>query len=182
MDKVKMPMKPGRCAALAAAVMLALSPVAVQAQDNSAAMTEVVRQLRETATKMAGQLPPEDIAEMRRSADEMEHQIKAGAFNTVAPADDPNDVTGRLMREHGGIVDWLENETACAGYSWETWKTYRLDTGDRDAERDVLCQKAYAHYERYFYLARDGKTAPARVELEAYDAAAHAAVDFYKRR
>ncbi|ESQ92958.1 hypothetical protein ABAC460_01535 [Asticcacaulis sp. AC460] len=172
----------GRCAALMAAVMVTLAPAAAQAQDNSAAMTEVVRQMRETATKMEGQLPAEDIAEMRRSADEIEAQIKAGAFNTAAPVEDPNDVTGRLMREHGGIVDWLENETACAGYSWETYKTYRLDTGDRDGERDVLCQKAYAHYERYFYLGRDGKTAEARVELEAYDVAAHAAVDFYEKR
>ncbi len=168
----------------AAMVALAISTIApsVAAQDNSAAMRAMIAQMRQTAKDMQGKLPQSDIDEMLRSADELERENAKGAFTTTAAAKDPNDIVVHMEQVHNSRYEWLIRETACAGYQWETWRVTHLDTGDRDAERDVLCKRAYALYEEYFYLARDGNRAPAMVKLAAFDKAAHAAVDFYERR
>jgi hypothetical protein len=54
-----------------------------------------------------------------------------------------------------------------------------VSAGDRDAQRDVLCQKAFGHMADYVRLARNGERDKARVAVEAYDKAAREAVRFY---
>lgn len=151
------------------------------AQDNSAAMADVIRQMRATADQMEGQLSAEEIAEMRRSADELERENRKGAFRAPPVRVDPGDVAGRLVREHAK-VDWLDQLPACVGYGWENYRTFRLKSGDRDAERDILCQRAFGHFADYRAKQQSGDFAGSRVSLEAYDKAARAAVDFFERR
>lgn len=158
-----------------------LAAPSVLAQDNSAAMADVIRQMRATADQMEGQLSAEEIAEMRRSADELERENRKGAFRAAPVRVDPGDVAGRLVREHSK-VDWLDQLPACVGYGWENYRTFRLKSGDRDAERDILCQRAFGHYADHMAKQQRGDFAGSRVSLEAYDKAAHAAVDFFERR
>lgn len=160
--------------------LLAAAPLC--AQDNSAAMADVIRQMRATADQMEGQLSAEEIAEMRRSADELERENRKGAFQAPPVRIDPNDVAGRISAEHGGKVDWLDQLPACVGYGWENYRTFRLKSGDRDAQRDLLCQRAFGHYADHMAKQRSGDFAGSRVSLDAYDKAAHAAVDFFERR
>lgn len=165
------------CAAFAA-----LTAVPLLAQDSSAAMAEVIRQMRATADQMEGQLSAGEIAEMRRSADELERENRKGAFRAAPVRIDPNDVAGRISAEHGGKVDWLDQRPACVGYGWENYRSFRLTSGDRDAERDALCQRAFGHFADYMAKQRSGDFAGSRVALDLYDKAAHAAVDFFERR
>ena len=160
--------------------MLAAAPLS--AQDNGAAMADVIRQMRATADRMEGQLSAEEIAEMRRSADELERENRKGGFRAPPARPDPSDVAGRISAEHGGKVDWLDQLPACVGYGWENYRTFRLKSGDRDAERDVLCQRAFGHYADYMAKQRSGDFAGSRISLDAYDKAAHGAVDFFERR
>lgn len=152
------------------------------AQDNSEAMRVMIAQMRQTAASMKGQLPQSDIDEMLRSADELEHANRQGAFKAPEPVENPDDIITHMTRHHGSRFEWLIRETACAGYQWETWRVYNVKTGDRDDQRNVLCKRAYALFEQYFYLGRDGNRAQAMEKLSAFDKAAHAAVDFYERR
>lgn len=169
------------CIILSGAIaLLATAPVA--AQDNSAAMADVIRQMRATADQMEGKLPAEEIAEMRRSADELERENGKGAFRAPPVRIDPGDVAGRIAAEHGGKVDWLDQLPACVGYGWENYRTFRLMSGDRDAERDVLCSRAFGYYAEHMAKQQRGDFAGSRVSLDAYDKAAHAAVDFFERR
>lgn len=165
------------CAALAG-----LTAVPLLAQDSSAAMADVIRQMRATADQMEGQLAAEEIAEMRRSADELERENRKGAFRAPPVRTDPNDVAGRISAEHGGKVDWLDQLPACVGYGWENYRSFRLKSGDRDAERDTLCSRAFGHFANYMAKQRSGDFAGSRVALDLYDKAAHAAVDFFERR
>jgi len=165
------------CAALSMALLPA-SPAPAANED----MRKMIAQLRETAAKMKGQLPQSEIDEMLQQANELEQANGDGAFTVAEKPEDPNDIIVHMSQVHGARFEWLIRETACAGYQWETWRVYHLDTGDRDAERDKLCKRAYALYEEYFYLARDGRKAQADPKLAAFDKAAHQAVDFYERR
>lgn len=167
---------------LALGVLLAMStPAVAHAQGNSQQMRDMVAQMRATAAQMKGQLPPEDIAEMLRSADEIEKGIKDGAYAAPAPA--APDLTARIAAAHQGKLDWLMGEPACVGYMWENWRTFRLQSGDRDAQRDLLCRKAFSSYEDYFLTTRNGgDRAHAMRALAAYDKAAQEAVDFFERK
>lgn len=161
--------------------IVAFAPAPLLAQDNGAAMAEVIRQMRETANQMEGSLSAEEIAEMRRSADELERENGKGAFRAPPPRVESWDVAGRIAAEHGGKVDWLDQRPACVGYGWENYRTFRLQSGDRDAERDILCRRAFGHYADHMAKMQSGDFAGARASLDAYDKAAHAAVDFFER-
>ncbi len=169
--------------AILIALALTALPVAGFAQDNADAMRAVAAQLREQAVQMKGQLSAEDIADMLRSAEEIEAGIASGAYDAPPPV--PHEtVEDRILREHDGRLDWLARETVCAGFSWEVVDTHRLTTGDRDAEREVLCRRAYRNFRTWFYLQRDhpGPNAQATAALAAYDEAAYEAVSFYEQR
>lgn len=163
-------------------LMAAFAALPLSAQDNSAAMAEVIRQMRATADQMEGQLSAEEIAEMRRSADELERDNRKGAFRAPPTRIAANDIAGRISAEHGGKVDWLDQQPACVGYGWENYRTFRLRSGDRDAERDILCQRAFGHFADHMAKQRSGDFAGSRFSLDAYDKAAHIAVDFFERR
>ncbi|GAA4012994.1 hypothetical protein GCM10022280_08830 [Sphingomonas swuensis] len=141
-------------------------------------MAQVVRQLRETAERMRGQLPPEDIAEMLRNADELERENRKGSFAPVAaPASPP--IIAHLEKVHGATFEWLMRTTTCAGYQWENWRRYDITTGDHIAERNAGCKRAFGLYERYFLAARSGDQRTALPLLAEYDKAAHEIVDAY---
>ncbi|SCY61933.1 hypothetical protein SAMN05660666_02276 [Novosphingobium aromaticivorans] len=162
--------------------LAALTGSPLFAQDNGAAMAEVVRQLRLTADRMEGQLPASDIADMRRQADDLERENKLGAFSASSAPPVSKRAAERIAAEHGGRLDWLDQHPACVGYGWENYRTFRLASGDRDAERDVLCQRAFGNYAAYMAGQRAGDFAGSDALREAYDKAAHAAVDFFERR
>ncbi|WP_298193685.1 hypothetical protein [Novosphingobium sp.] len=164
------------------AALTVLSAQPLLAQGNGSTMADTVRQLRITADQMEGKLPAEDIAEMRRSADELEKEYRKGAFNPLPVRAAPEDVAGRIAAEHNGKVDWLDQHPACVGYGWENYRTFRLNSGDRDDDRNILCQRAFGHLAAYFAQQRSGDFVASRSSLAAYDKAAHEAVDFFERR
>lgn len=164
---------------LALAMTLIAAPAA-QAQDTPQKMMDLVRQLRAQAAEMKGKLPPEDIADILRQADELEQGVKDGGFSAPVAVEAPS-VAKQIADAHEGRVDWLARETACVGYSWENHRTFVSNYGD--PERDRLCRTAYAHYADYFVTLRDGGPAAAyEPKLAAYDRAATAAVAHYARK
>lgn len=171
-------MKPAVLVALA----LAAAPLQSHAQAADA-MRTLSAQLRAQAIQMKDQLPAQDIADMLSSADEIDADIAAGAYD-ASPSAPHETAADRIRREHDGRLDWLAKETVCTGFSWEVVDTYRLTTGDRDAERDVLCRRAYRNFRNWFYIQRDhpGPNTQATAALIAYDEAAHEAVAFYEHR
>ena len=174
-------------AALCALSVAMFTPAA--AQENAQAMHAAAEQLRATAKQMRDQLSAAEIAEMLRSADEIDQSIAEGAFS-AAPVTLPSQASGtppiieQIRSEHGGRLDWLAREVACAGFIWETADYFKMQTGDRDDERNALCAAAWREFRTYFIMARDegGYPPDALAALERYEHAAHAAVDFYERR
>ncbi|HKP80024.1 MAG TPA: hypothetical protein VJU34_12955 [Phenylobacterium sp.] len=167
-----------RLVTLAVALTLIAAPVA--AQDTSQKMLDLARQLRAQAAQMKDSLPPEDVADLLRQAEELEQGVRDGGFSAPVSSE-PAGVAKRIADAHGGRLDWLAVETACVGYSWENHRTFVSNYGD--AERDRLCRTAYAHYADYFLTARNGGgTALSDPPLAAYDRAAQAAVDYYARK
>lgn len=158
-----------------------LPAASLAGQPGAAGNADIVRQLRATADAMEGKLSREDIAELRRSADELEREGGAGNPGSGSMPADPADVAERIEREHGK-VDWLDQKPACVGYGWENYRSFRLKSGDRDGERDILCHRAFGYYADYMARQRSGDFAGSRVSLAAYESAAHAAVDFFEGR
>lgn len=173
--------------ALCALSVAMFTPAA--AQDNAQAMHAAAEQLRATAKQMRGQLSAAEIAEMLRSADEIDQSIAEGAFatspltSTTQVSETPT-VIQKIRSEHGGRLDWLAREVACAGFIWETADYFKMQTGDRDDERNALCAAAWREFRTYFIMTRDQGSYPpdALAAPERYERAAHAAVDFYERR
>lgn len=162
-----------------ALVLSLLAPAgAATAQDQTQPMIELARKMRAQAEQMKGSLPSEDIAEMLKQADEIEEGARAGGFNAPPPE---VTLSQRIADAHEGRLDWLFGKAACVGYGWETYKTFAFTPGVV-TERDRLCRVAYAHWDKYFTLTRDGAgSAAAEPHLAAYDKAAQAAVDFYEK-
>lgn len=162
---------------LPVAIALTLLAAPAAAQDTSQKMLDLARQLRAQAAQMKDQLPPEDVADLIRQAEELEQGVRDGGFSApVAQA--PVSVSKRIADAHQGRLDWLDGEPACVGYGWENHRTFVSNYGD--PERDRLCRTAYAHYERYFLAVRNGGGSVAGdPHLEAYDRAAQSAVDYY---
>ncbi|GAA4010639.1 hypothetical protein GCM10022211_26400 [Sphingomonas humi] len=143
-------------------------------------MDQVVRQMRETAEKMRGQLPADQIAQMLRDADELERETKAGSFNApAAPATRSAGVIAHMEQSHGAIFEWLMRTSTCAGYQWENWRRWNISTGQYIAERNEGCKKAFASYEQYFRAQVSGNGEIAKRHLAEYDRAAHQVVDAY---
>ncbi|TAJ72389.1 MAG: hypothetical protein EPO51_09805 [Phenylobacterium sp.] len=163
-----------------AVVLTLLTPAIGHAQDTPQKMLDLARQIRAQAAQMKDSLPPEDVADLIRQAEEIEQGVKDGGYSApVAP--EPVSLAKRIAEAHGGRLDWLARETACVGYSWENHRTFVSNYGD--PRRDALCRTAYGHYAEYFRIARDGGgTVRSDPPLAAYDKAAQAAVDYYERK
>lgn len=161
------------------AIALTLLAAPAAAQDTPQKMLDLARQLRTQAAQMKDQLPPEDVADLLRQAEQIEQGVRDGGYSApVAQA--PVSVAKRIADAHQGRLDWLFGEAACVGYGWENHKRFVSNYGD--PERDRLCRTAFAHFETYFLTVRQGGgSAAAEPHLEAYDRAAQAAVDYYAR-
>lgn len=169
-----------RFPSILSACILLLGAAPLCAQDQSAAMAETIRQLRATAAQMKGLLPDSDIAEMLRSADELEQANREGAFAGATGGEAKPDIIAHMEQTHAGRFEWLMHEEACAGYQWETWRSYSMTVGDRLAERNAMCKRAFSLFEEYHHLAV--KLAQgANEKLSAFDQAAHEAVDYYNK-
>ncbi len=93
-----------RASGLGLLVGVVLAPAASLAgQPGAAGNADIVRQLRATADAMEGKLSREDIAELRRSADELKREGGAGNPSSGSMPADPADVAERIMREHGKV-------------------------------------------------------------------------------
>jgi hypothetical protein len=163
-----------------ALVLSLLAPVgAATAQDQTQPMIELARKMRAQAEQMKGSLPPEEIAEMLKQADEIEEGARAGGFN--APPPPAPTLSQRIADAHEGRLDWLHGKEACVGYSWESYRTFSFTPGVV-TERDRLCRTAYGHWDKYFTQTRDGAgSAATEPHLAAYDKAAQAAVDYFNK-
>lgn len=186
--------------ALCAALLALVAPAA--AQDNSAAMRTMADHLRKSAQEMRALLTPAQIEQMLETADELDRKVAEGAFRAPSAGSAPisrptliaptssrpqpsaQPASERIRAEHNGQLDWLTKEEACSGFIWETADFFRMQTGDRDDERNAMCAAAWREYRTYFVLTRDqgGYPTEAMRAIERYEAAAHAVVDFYERR
>ena len=172
------------------------------AQDNSQEMRAMAAHLRKSAQEMRALLTPEQMAQMLETADELDRKVAEGAFRAASTGPAPDfrparvapagakpqpgmlPASERIRAEHNGRLDWLVKEEACSGFIWETADSFRMQTGDRDDERNAMCAAAWREYRTYFVLTRDqgGYPAEAMRAIERYEKAAHAVVDFYNRR
>lgn len=117
---------------------------------------------------------------MLAQAAQIEQDVRDGGFSAPV-AKEPVTLSKRIADAHQGRLDWLDGEAACVGYGWENHRTFVSNYGD--PERDRLCRTAFAHFEKYFLMVRDGSGgAAAEPHLEAYDQAAQAAMAYYARK
>ena len=143
-------------------------------------MLNMASQIRAQAAQMKEMLSPTDYADMLSQAAQIEQDVRDGGF-AIPVAKEPLTLSKRIADAHQGRLDWLDGEAACVGYGWENHRTFVSNYGD--PERDRLCRKAFAHFERYFLITRDGGgSAAAEPHLEAYDRTAQAATDYYANR
>ena len=162
------------------ALALSLFAMPAAAQSTSQQMLDMARQIRAQAAQMKGMLTPEDYADMLSQAAQIEQDVRDGGFS-VPVAKEPETLSKRIADAHGGRLDWLDGEAACVGYGWENHARFVSNYGD--PERDRLCRAAFAHFERYFLITREGGgSAAGEPHLAAYDRAAQAAVAYYARR
>jgi hypothetical protein len=161
------------------ALALSLFAAPALAQDTPQKMLEMARQIRAQAAQMKDQLSPEDYADMLAQAAQVEQDVRDGGFS-VPVAKEPETLSKRIADAHQGRLDWLDGEAACVGYGWENHGTFVSNYGD--PERDRLCRTAFAHFEKYFLVTRDGGgSAAGEPHLAAYDRAAQAAVAYYAK-
>ena len=161
------------------AIALSLFAAPALAQGASQQMLDMARQIRAQAAQMRGQLSAEDYADMLAQAAQIEQDVSDGGFSTPV-AQEPVTLSKRIADAHQGRLDWLDGEAACVGYGWENHRRFVSNYGD--PERDRLCRTAFAHFETYFLMVRNGSgSAAAEPHLEAYDRAAQAAVGYYAR-
>jgi len=165
---------------LSLALALSLFAAPALAQDTPQKMLDMARQIRAQATQMKDMLSPEDYADMLAQASQIEQDVRHGGFSGPV-AKEPVTLSKRIADAHQGRLDWLDGEAACVGYGWENHRTFVSNYGD--PERDRLCRTAFAHFERYFLITRDGgANAVAEPHLAAYDRTAQAAVAYYVRK
>ncbi|MBX3485392.1 hypothetical protein [Phenylobacterium sp.] len=157
---------------------LGLLAAPASAQDTPQKMLDMARQVRAQAEQLRAHLSPEDYADMLAQAAQIEQDVRDGGFSAPV-AREPVTLSKRIADAHQGRLDWLDGEAACVGYGWENHRTFVSNYGD--PERDRLCRKAFAHFETYFRITRDGAGA-GEPHLAAYDEAARAAVDYYAAR
>jgi len=166
--------------ALALTLAALLAPAAASAQSTAEQMLDMARKIRASAEQLKDSLPAEDRAQMIKQAEEIEQGVRDGAYSTAVPKKEPS-LSERILAAHGGRLEWLAAEAACAGYTQENYLTFRYSTAIN--ERDTHCRNAYGHWATYLRVTRNGEGAEAAEQaLFYYDAAAQRAVAFYGRK
>ena len=166
---------------LALALAALLGPGAASAQSTADQMLAMAKQIRASADQLKATLPAEDLAQMIKQAEEIEQAVRDGAYaGAVAPPKEPS-LSERILAAHGGRLEWLAAEAACAGYTQENYLTFRFSSAIN--ERDTQCRNAYGHWATYLRVTRNGEGAEAAEQaLFYYDAAARRAVEFHGRK
>jgi hypothetical protein len=161
---------------LALALTLVLGPAAA-AQSTAQKMLDMAQKIRAQAEQMKDSLPAEDRAQMIQQAEEIEQAVRDGAY-AAEPAKTEPTLSERMLAEHDGRLEWLTHTGACAGYTQETYLTFRYAAAG--SERDTVCRTAYGHWATFIRLLRDGQgSEEADKALYYYDAAAKRAVAAY---
>ena len=168
-------------ALIAALIAALLAPAAASAQSTAQRMLDMAKQIRASADQLKDSLPAEDRAQMIQQAEEIEQAVRDGAYAGAADAKKEPSLSERIAGAHGGRLEWLAAEAACAGYTQENYLTFRYSSAIN--ERDTHCRNAYGHWATYLRVTRNGGGAEAAEQaLFYYDAAARRAVDFHGRK
>ena len=142
---------PALALALAAAL---LAPAAASAQSVAQQMLDMAQKIRAQAEQLKDSLPAADRAQMIEQAEEIEKAVRDGAYaGAAAPKKEPT-TSERILAAHGGRLDWLAKEAACAGYTQENFATFRYSPAIND--RDSHCRNAYGHWATYLRVTRNG--------------------------
>lgn len=157
-----------------------LIPTSASAQSTAQRMLDTAKQMRASAEQLKDTLPAKDLAKMIKQAEEIEQGVRDGDYpDAPAPKKEPSH-SERIAAAHGGRVDWLFAEAACAGYTQENYSTFRYSSAIN--ERDSHCRNAHGHYATYQRVSRAGDTEAAETAVYYYNAAAERAVGFYGRK
>lgn len=163
---------------LVAIALTAFAPIA-SAQTQAERMMAAAQQLRANADQHRATLAPEARMEMLRQAEEMERNVRAGAYGAYDNLPKAPTLAETLMAEHGRL-EWLTPNGACAGYTLDNYATFRFSPQIND--RDSNCRNAYGHYAAHLRAARDPAAAEAAAQsLFYYDAAARRAAGLPRR-
>jgi hypothetical protein len=150
------------------------APTAASAQSTAEQMLAMAKQIRASAEQLKDSLPAEDRAQMIQQAEEIEKGVRDGAYSGAVPKKEPT-LSERLLAEHGGVMEWLTPNGACAGYTQENFRTFRFSPAIND--RDSHCRNAYGHWAKYILVTRNGEgEEESEKALYYYDAAAKRAV------
>ncbi|WP_068875602.1 MULTISPECIES: hypothetical protein [unclassified Phenylobacterium] len=173
-------MPASRFVPLLALTLVLLGPTPVFAETTADQMLATAQKIRASVEQLKDKLPAEQQAQMLKQADEIEQQVREGAYaGATAPPREPS-LSERLMATHGRL-EWLSAEAACAGYTLENYSTFRFSSAIN--ERDTHCRNAYGHWATYLRVTRSGEGEEAAEQaLFYYDAAARRAVTFYGRK
>lgn len=131
---------------------------------------DAARRLRETAANPA--LPADARAQLIKQAEELEASARRNGPLPNAPKPEPT-LAEQLIARHGRL-DWLAPLPACAGYTPETYLTFRYSAAIND--RDTHCRNGYGHWATYLRVSKAGDAEAAGQALFYYNAAAERAV------
>src|SRR5688572_33216873 len=120
------------------AVALAALTTPAAAQSTAQQMLDMAQKIRTSAEQLKDSLPAEDRAKMIEQAEEIEKAVRDGAYAGVAAPKKEPTTSERILAEHGGRLDWLAREAACAGYTQENYSTFRYSAAIND--RDSHCR------------------------------------------
>ena len=157
-----------------------LAPAAASAQSTAQQMLDTAQKIRASVERLKDNLPAETRAQMIKQAEEIEQAVREGAYDGIAAPKKEPSPSERIAAAHGGRLDWLFGEAACAGYTQENYSTFRYSSAIN--ERDSHCRNAHGHWATYLRVSRAGDTEAAEQALFYYDAAAQRAVNFYSRK
>ena len=159
-----------------------LAPATVQAQapaqTTAQQMLDMAARIRADADRLKDSLTPEDRAQMIQQAEELERDVKDGGWDSVAAYKPEDTLAHRMLTEHDGRLEWLTHTGVCAGYTLETYMSYRDPRAS--AQKHADCVAAYGHWAEHIHTLTDGgSSAKADAALARYDAAAKRIVATY---
>ncbi len=121
-------MRASRFAPVLATLWLAafVTPGAAFAQSSAQRMLDAAKQMRASAEQLKDTLSAEDRARMIKQAEEIERGVRAGAYGDAAAPQKAPSNADRIAAAHGGRLEWLTGDGACAGYTQENYLTFQI--------------------------------------------------------